>query len=67
MPAWLLKLNEHFPIRYLVWLACGVGCLLCLFTWVGFGTGGVAALVFAGLTGLGLRDTRQQRHSVLRN
>jgi glutamate synthase domain-containing protein 2 len=67
MRAWLLKLNRYFPIRYTAWLLCAVGLLLCTFTWVAFGTGGLLALVFAFLLGLGLRDVLQTRHSVLRN
>ncbi len=67
MPNWLLKLNEQFPIRYMVWLACGVGFLLSAFVWVGFRTGGFWVLLFLFLLGLGIRDTRQTRHSVLRN
>ncbi len=67
MPAWLIRLDRHFPIRYLVWLTCGVGLLLSAFVWVGFHTGGPLVLAFLCLVGLGLRDTRQTRHSVLRN
>jgi glutamate synthase domain-containing protein 2 len=64
---WLQRLDRHFPVRYTAWLLCGVGLLLATFTWVGFGTGGVLALAFLFLTGLGWRDTQQTRHSVLRN
>ncbi len=64
---WLKRLDQHFPVRYSVWLACGVGLLLSLFTWIGFGAGGALVLVFLFLTGLGLRDTLQTRHSILRN
>ncbi|OYT89205.1 MAG: FMN-binding glutamate synthase family protein [Burkholderiales bacterium PBB6] len=67
MPAWLNALNQHFPLRYLVWVCCAVLALLGAFTQVSFGTGGWLALL--GLCGvvLGLRDSRQQRHAVLRN
>jgi glutamate synthase domain-containing protein 2 len=67
MHAWLSRLDTHFPVRYTAWLLCGVGFLLSLFTWVAFGMGGLSALVFLFLVGLGFRDTRQKRHSVLRN
>ncbi|GAB4552067.1 MAG: FMN-binding glutamate synthase family protein [Rhizobacter sp.] len=67
MRAWLLKLNQYFPVRYTAWLLCVVGMLLCTFTWVAFNTGGLLALLFALGLGLGLRDVRQTRHSVLRN
>jgi glutamate synthase domain-containing protein 2 len=53
--------------RYTVWFLCAVLGLLAAFTWVAFGFGGFWALVFLFLVGLGLRDTRQTRHSVLRN
>jgi glutamate synthase domain-containing protein 2 len=64
---WLTRLDQHFPLRYTAWLLCAVGLLLSAFAWVAFGTGGLLALVFLFLTGLGLRDTQQTRHSVLRN
>jgi glutamate synthase domain-containing protein 2 len=64
---WLKQLDRHVPVRYAVWLLCAVGALLCAFTWVGFGVGGAPALAFTLLVGLGVRDTRQTRHSVLRN
>lgn len=67
MPTWLLKLNEQFPIRYMVWLTCALGLMLSAFVWVAFHTGGALVLLFLFLTGLGIRDTRQTRHSVLRN
>ena len=67
MHEWLDRLNRHFPVRYAVWLACAVGTLLFGFTHVAFNVGGGVALVLLFLTGLGLRDTRQRRHSVLRN
>jgi len=67
MFVWLQRLNEQFPIRYAVWLISAVGALVTLFTWVAFGVGGFAALLFITLTGLGLRDTLQTRHSILRN
>ena len=64
---WLSRLDQHFPVRYSAWLLCAVGLLLSAFSWVAFGVGGLLALVFLFLTGLGLRDTQQTRHSVLRN
>ena len=64
---WLKQLDRYFPLRYTAWLLCGVAMLLCAFTWVGFGTGGEFALAFMVLTAVGWRDTRQTRHSVLRN
>ncbi|MBC7938781.1 MAG: hypothetical protein H7Z19_03290, partial [Chitinophagaceae bacterium] len=67
MHAWLHRIDNHFPVRYTVWLASAVGLLLFAFTFVAFGIGGIGALFFLGLVLLGFRDTRQTRHSVLRN
>lgn len=67
MPQWLMRLNEQFPIRYMVWVASALGFLLSAFVWVAFGTGGLLVLLFAGMVVLGIRDTRQTRHSILRN
>jgi glutamate synthase domain-containing protein 2 len=67
MHDWIEHLNRVFPVRYAAWLACGAIALLTTFTWVAFGVGGLWALAFLFLTGLGWRDTRQTRHAVLRN
>ncbi len=67
MIEWLSRLDQHFPLRYSAWLLCAVGFLLSAFAWVGFGAGGWWALACLGGVGLGVRDTRQRRHSVLRN
>ena len=67
MHEWLSRLDHHFPVRYSAWLFCAVGFLLSAFAWVGFRVGGGWALVFLFGIGLGFRDTRQNRHSVLRN
>lgn len=64
---WLNRLDQHFPVRYTAWLLCAVGLLLSAFAWVAFDAGGLLVLVFLFLTALGLRDTQQTRHSVLRN
>ncbi len=67
MPAWLIALNRHFPIRYLVLLACAVMLLLGAFVWVVSGQGQwVAALGAVGVV-TGGHDLRQRRHAVLRN
>ncbi|HEU4460465.1 MAG TPA: FMN-binding glutamate synthase family protein [Methylibium sp.] len=69
MKAWLLRLDDHFPVRYVAWLAAGVGLLLAAFVWTiagGLGAA-LATFVFAGLVGVGVRDLRQSRHSILRN
>jgi glutamate synthase domain-containing protein 2 len=67
MHAWLHKIDQHFPVRYTAWLASAIGLLLFAFTWVAFDVGGFAALACLLLLGLGWRDVRQTRHSVLRN
>jgi glutamate synthase domain-containing protein 2 len=67
MHAWLDQIDQHFPVRYTAWLASAIGLLLFAFTWVAFGVGGFAMLGCLFLVGLGWRDTRQTRHSVLRN
>ncbi|MBK6469511.1 MAG: FMN-binding glutamate synthase family protein [Betaproteobacteria bacterium] len=67
MHEWLHRLDQQFPVRYSVWLLCGIGLLLFSFTFVAFDTGGFAALACLFLVALGWRDTRQRRHSVLRN
>jgi glutamate synthase domain-containing protein 2 len=67
MPAWLLKLNEHFPIRYLALLGAAVGFLLSALAWVISGHGMLLTLACAALVVTGVRDTRQTRHAVLRN
>jgi len=64
---WLKQLDRYFPVRYAVWLLCGVATLLALFIWVVVGSGGEFVLLFMLLTGLGWRDTLQTHHSVLRN
>jgi glutamate synthase domain-containing protein 2 len=67
MPNWLIALNRHIPIRYLVVLGCAVAALLGSFTWVAFDRGAVVAVL--GWTGVitGLRDMRQTSRAVLRN
>ncbi len=67
MHAWLHRIDQHFPVRYLAWLFSALGALLMGFVWVAFGQGGGLALLCLFLVGLGLRDTRQTRHAVLRN
>jgi len=64
---WLRRLDATFPVRWWAWLASAVLCLLASFTWVAFDVGGALALLGLFLSGLGWRDSRQRRHSVLRN
>jgi len=67
MHDWLLRLNQHFPIRYSAWLLSGVGLLLSAFALVAFGVGLLWFLLFGLLVAVGARDVLQARHSVLRN
>ena len=67
MHDWLTRIDQHFPVRYTAWLLCAVGFLLSAFAWVGFGVGGWWALAFLFGIALGFRDTRQNRHAILRN
>lgn len=67
MHEWLTRIDQHFPVRYTAWALSAVLCLLFTFCWVAFGFGGFLALLCLFLTGLGFRDTRQSRHSVLCN
>ena len=67
MPLWLLKLNEHFPIRYAAWLLCAIGFFLSALVWVAIGDGVFWTLLFAALVITGFHDVRQAQRSVLRN
>ena len=67
MLAWLGRIDSQFPVRYFAWLTSAVVMLLAALSWVAFDIGGWLALTMLFLVGLGWRDTRQRRHSVLRN
>jgi len=67
MPAWLIALNRHFPVRYLVLLGCTLMLLLGGFAWAGFGQWKAAALIGGLGVLIGLRDLRQTPRAVLRN
>jgi glutamate synthase domain-containing protein 2 len=67
MVQWLDWLDRQFPVRYAAWLASALLALLSAFSWIAFGVGGWLAIIGCFLVGLGLRDSRQTRHSVLRN
>jgi glutamate synthase domain-containing protein 2 len=71
MPTWLEKLNQRFPLRYSVWFLCAIGLVLSLslslMMKMPSGWAWVLPLTFAALVLLGLRDTLQGTHSVLRN
>jgi glutamate synthase domain-containing protein 2 len=67
MFAWINRLDQYFPIRYSAWALCMVGFVASTYAWARMGIDVWLALVFLGLVLLGLRDTRQTRHSILRN
>jgi glutamate synthase domain-containing protein 2 len=67
MHAWLQRLDQHFPVRYWAWLLAAVLTLALALMQLFTGSGGLLALLGLFLVGLGWRDTRQTRHSVLRN
>jgi len=67
MPAWLLRLDSHFPIRYSAWLLCAILTLVGAIAWVLNGTDALMMGVFGALTLVGWRDSRQPKRSILRN
>jgi glutamate synthase domain-containing protein 2 len=69
MHEWIARLNQLYPVRYTAWIASAVGTLLAALVWTLTGTGAaaLATMAFGLLVLLGWRDTRQTRHSVLRN
>lgn len=67
MPAWLIRLDHYFPIRYLAWMFCALGLLLSLIAWAASGQLSWMTPVLAVLVGLGARDSLQHRHAILRN
>jgi glutamate synthase domain-containing protein 2 len=69
MPRWLIRLNEHVPIRYAALCFALLGLLASLWTWSQRGSAGALglALLCGGLVLLGLNDLRQSPRSILRN
>ena len=69
MPRWLIRLDEHIPIRYGVWLSTWLLMVTCLWRWWQDPSWGAAlgVTVGGGLVLLGLNDTRQSSRSILRN
>jgi glutamate synthase domain-containing protein 2 len=69
MPRWLIRLNEHVPIRYGAWFLALMGVVIgALWWWVDARPHGLWLMaVCLALTLLGLRDMRQTKRSVLRN
>jgi len=69
MPRWLIRLNEHVPIRYGAWCLALLGLVAgALWWWVDSRPHALwLMLICAGLTYLGFSDMRQTARSVLRN
>jgi glutamate synthase domain-containing protein 2 len=67
MHEWLRRIDEHFPVRYTAWLVSGLLCVSLAIFWLEHGFGVVLVAVALALVAIGWRDTRQTRHSVLRN
>ena len=69
MPRWLIRLNEHLPIRYsawaMAWLLLAWG--LCRWARAPGWAAGLLIVVGGGLVLLGFNDMRQRARSVLRN
>jgi glutamate synthase domain-containing protein 2 len=63
----IARANNHVPVRYSAFIVCIAFTLLGLFCIIAFDIGWLWTLVFLALTGLGIRDLRQERHAVLRN
>jgi glutamate synthase domain-containing protein 2 len=67
MFAWLSKLDQYFPIRYSAWALCMIGFAASTYAWVRMGMDASFSIGFLVLVLLGLRDTMQARHAILRN
>jgi glutamate synthase domain-containing protein 2 len=68
MPAWLLTLDRHVPVRYLMLVACAATLSLGLWRdWPDASHPGALTLSAAVLLAIGLHDLAQKRHAVLRN
>ncbi|HEX5357491.1 MAG TPA: FMN-binding glutamate synthase family protein [Aquabacterium sp.] len=69
MPRWLIRLNEHVPIRYGAWVLVLLLALAGLWLWgMDHHRYGLWLAVIGGfLTLLGIKDMRQTSRSVLRN
>ena len=59
--------DARLSIRYGFMALCCLGLLLALFSLIAFEVGWLPLLVCAVLAGVGVRDLRQTRHSILRN
>ena len=69
MPSWLHALDRLYPVRYTVWLLCGIAAAAFTADWLlkGQPRDLLPALLFLLLTLLGWRDRLQTKRAVLRN
>ena len=67
MPAWLIALDRHFPIRYLTMALAALMTLLGSYAWAAYDNAPWVALIGAWMVVTGVRDLRQTRQAVLRN
>jgi glutamate synthase domain-containing protein 2 len=67
MHAFLAGIDRFFPVRYCAWTAAIVVAAWLSLRWWQTGAGAVPALVALVLALIGLRDSLQRKHSVLRN
>ncbi len=69
MPRWLIRLNDHVPIRYGAWVLSLLCMLVGLALWAShdWRYGPWVTVIACLLTVLGINDMRQSSRSVLRN
>ena len=67
MPAWLIRLNEHVPIRYGAWVLAVCLALTGWWQWATTGRWLWVAMLASLLAYQGIRDMRQRKRAVLRN
>ncbi len=67
MFAWINRIDSYLPIRYFAWALCVIGLVASAYAWARMGVDIWLTLVFLALSLLGLRDTLQTRHAILRN
>ena len=67
MPAWLIALDRHLPIRYLTMLSFCTLAMAGAVSWAVWGQGVWAVALGAAGFALGLRDMAQAKRAVLRN
>ena len=67
MHEWLHRIDQHFPVRYAAWLLSALTCFSLAVCWLVYGLAWWLAAAGLVLVAIGWRDTRQTRHSVLRN